>query len=279
LGAPLSSASIVSTDDTEPGIKPTPLELFHQVRPRAVHGAQSLTSNSIGEGNTANGFDALFSNKRGNRNVAIGRGALGSNLSGDRNIGLGYQAGSAVSGSDNIVIGAGNKAQPAESGVIRIGLSTHQTKTFVAGIRGVTTGLANATNVFIDRNGQLGTLRSSRAVKEDIQLMGNVSERLLALRPVTFRYKQANDDGNKPVQYGLIAEEVAQVFPELVDYDQENKPETVSYHLLATLLVNEFQKDHQQLRSQAEGISQLKSQVARMLDDLATLQATQSQRA
>ena len=238
-------------------------------------GVNSILRITTGNENSATGMNALYENRSGNRNVANGFGALRNNVNGDRNVGVGYQAGSALTGNDNIVIGAGNKGTPAENGVIRIGIGTNQKKTFVAGIRGVTTGLANATTVFIDGNGQLGTIKSSRAVKEDIQSMGNVSERLLALRPVTFRYKQVNDDGSKPIQYGLIAEEVAEVFPELVVYDQENKPETVSYHLLATLLVNEFQKDHQQLRSQADEIAQLKSQVARLIDAFATTQAAQ----
>src|SRR6185436_7830886 len=94
-----------------------------------------------------------------------------------------------------------------------------QKKTFIAGIRGVTTGASNATAVFIDGNGQLGIIKSSREVKEDIEPMGNVSERLYALRPVTFRYKEAHDDGSKPIEFGLIAEEVAEAFPELVVYD------------------------------------------------------------
>ena len=121
----------------------------------------------------------------------------------------------------------------------------------------MTTGSTAAAAVFIDPNGQLGTIKSSRDVKEEILPMGNVSDRLLALRPVTFRYKQADDDGSKPIQFGLIAEEVAESFPELVVYDANGKPETVSYHLLATLLLNEFQE-------QAVRITALEAQSAEL---------------
>ena len=149
-----------------------------------------------------------------------------------------------TTGSDNIILGAANQGVAAENGVIRIGNKTYQKKAFIAGIRGVTTGSATASTVFVDVNGQLGTIKSSRRYKEDIQSMDNVSEKLFGLRPVTFRYTQPFDDGSKPVQYGLIAEEVAEVMPELVVYGEDGKPETVSYHLLATLLLNEVQKDH-----------------------------------
>jgi trimeric autotransporter adhesin len=251
-------------------------ELYLTGANNTANGANAMRSTTTGIGNTASGFDSLRNNTTGSRNSAYGVHALGDLTTGVRNVGLGFGAGNDITtGSDNIVIGTNTKGVPAENGVIRIGTGAYQKKAFIAGIRGVTTGSTNAVNVFVDSNGQLGTIKSSRAVKEDIQSMGNVSERLLALRPVTFRYKQANDDGSKPVQYGLIAEEVAQIFPELVVYDQENMPETVSYHLLATLLVNEFQKDHQQLRSQAEEIAQLKSQVAQMVDALAIMQAAQ----
>ena len=150
---------------------------------------------------------------------------MSSNDTGSDNIALGYRAGYNLLLSDNIVIG--NQGLNGDIGTMRIGtLSTH-TKTFIAGIRGVTTGVANATTVMIDSNGQLGTVSSSRRFKEDIVDMGDTTDRLLDLRAVLFRYKQAFADGEKPIQYGLIAEEVAEVFPELVVYDDEGRPETV----------------------------------------------------
>jgi len=179
---------------------------------------------------------------------------------------LGWQAGYAVTtGSDNITIGGGNQGTAADAGVIRIGASAYQKKAFIAGIRAVTTGVADAVQVLVDSKGQLGTVKSSRRFKEDIQPMGSVSERLFALRPVTFRYKQAYEDGSKPVQFGLVAEEVAEVFPELVVYGKDGKPETVAYHVLATLLLNELQKEHrvsdrlqQQVQTQAEQLAALR---------------------
>jgi len=165
----------------------------------------------------------------------------------------------------------------------RIGTKTYQKKTVIAGIKGVTTGLSAASPVLVDANGQLGTIKSSARFKENIQPMANMSERLFALRPVTFRYKKADEDGSKPVQFGLIAEEVAKAFPELVIYDEEGKSETVSYHLLATLLLNEFQKEHslnqkqvEQLAAQATQlakVNELKLQLAAVKDLLAALQS------
>ena len=235
-----------------------------------------LDSNTTGDANTASGSRAMFFNTTGINNVALGYTALYQNVSGFRNVALGYQAGLLVTGSDNITVGGDNQGKAAENGVIRIGNKTYQKKTFIAGIKGVTTGLTAASAVFVDGNGQLGTIKSSARFKEDIHPMGNVSERLFALRPVTFRYKQADEDGSKPVQFGLIAEEVAKAFPELVIYDDEGKPESVSYHLLATLILNEFQKEHSLTQAQATRIAaledqsaevaQLKMQVARMAE-------------
>jgi hypothetical protein len=225
-------------------------------------GVAALYGNVSGHSNTASGYQTLAHNSTGNKNAAYGDYAL-RNASGSRNVALGYYAGSAISdGVDNIVIGAGQKGKVADSGVIRIGTSTFQKKALIAGIRGVTTGLANAVPVVIDANGQLGTISSSRLVKEDIQPMGRVSERLLELHPVTFRYKQAYEDGSKPLQFGLVAEEVAQVFPELVVLGSDGQPETVSYHLLSTLLLNEVQRDRKTIDAQSARIAALEKQVA-----------------
>jgi hypothetical protein len=227
-------------------------------------GVSALQLNTTGYDNTASGVEALYSNSTGSRNTADGASAL-YNATGSRNVALGYSAGYNISnGSNNIVIGAGQKGKVNDSGVIRIGNNTFQTRAFVAGIRGVTTGLANAVPVVIDANGQLGTISSSRRFKDDIQPMGSVSERLLDLRPVTFRYKQRYEDGSSPMQFGLVAEEVAQVFPELVVYGDNGEPETVSYHLLATLLLNEFQKEQSASRAQAIELARLKEQMAAM---------------
>ena len=129
------------------------------------------------------------------------------------------------------------------------------------------TGIDDAVTVVIDSNGQLGTVSSSRRYKEDINEMGEASERLLSLNPVTFHYKQAYENGEQPVEYGLIAEEVAQVFPELVVFNENNQPETVKYRLLSSLLLNEMQKQSSELRSlsgQVAEIEDLKAQVAEL---------------
>ncbi len=132
-------------------------------------------------------------------------------------------------GSNNILIGAPGVV--SESNVIRIGNGVSHQRTFVAGV--------------IDANGQLGTISSSARYKQDIEPMADASARLMQLRPVTFRYKEANAVGEKPIQYGLIAEEVARVFPDLVVYDRNGQVETVAYHLLTPLLLNELQKERQ----------------------------------
>ncbi len=123
----------------------------------------------------------------------------------------------------------------------------------IKGISGVMTGINNAVPVLIDSAGQLGTINSSRRYKEDIDNMARASDNLLSLRPVIFRYKKAIEDGDIPIQYGLIAEEVAKVFPALVVYNEHGEPETVKYHLLATLLLNELQK----LRSEIQTLQQV----------------------
>jgi hypothetical protein len=228
-------------------------------------GASALERNFSGSSNTATGVNALYSNNDGFYNTANGVGALKNSASGYRNVALGYQAGFAITtGSDNIMVGGGTKGKAADNGVIRIGNSNYQTKAFVAGIRGVKTGLSAATPVFIDANGQLGTIKSSREAKEDIKPMGAASERLLSLQPVTFRYIDRYDDGRKPIEFGLIAEEVAEAFPELVVSNAEGDPETVRYDLIATLLLNEFQKQHRVIVAQAAELAQLKKEFAAM---------------
>jgi Chaperone of endosialidase len=142
-------------------------------------------------------------------------------------------------GSNNIYIG---RTDCSESNAIRIGTADKQTRTFVAGIRGITTSVNDVVPVLIDDRGQLGTVNSSRRYKEDIEDMSSASSRLMALRPVTFRYRKPYANGEKPMQFGLIAEEVAQTFPELVVRNKEGQPETVKYQDLTPLLLNEVQK-------------------------------------
>jgi hypothetical protein len=189
--------------------------------------------------------------------------ALAANTTGSNNIAEGYHAGyNLTTGSNNIDIGS--LGVKAESGVIRIGTITGTTSTqsaaYIAGIYGVKTATAG-TAVFIDSSGQLGTVSSSIRYKEDIQPMADASERLLQLRPVKFRYKKADASGDKPIQYGLIAEEVAKVYPELAVRDAATgRLDGVRYDELAPMLLNEMQQQQQKIATQDVKIRGLEQQ-------------------
>jgi hypothetical protein len=173
---------------------------------------------------------------------------------------IGFNAGSNLTAdSNNIEIG--NTAATGDSGVIRIGTAGTQTKTFVAGVRGVTTG-GTAVSVVVDLNGQLGTISSSRRFKKDIQDMGEASSGLLRLRPVTYHYKQPMADGSQPLEFGLIAEEVNEVYPELVAHNKDGQIETVQYYKLDAMLLNELQKQHKTIEDQRALIESLASRLA-----------------
>jgi hypothetical protein len=228
-------------------------------------GIAALVSNTTGTDNTATGGGALFHNTSGIQNTAVGAAALAAST-GNINVGVGFCAGcNLTTGANNIDIGAYVVGVAGESNTIRIGNMI--TRTFIAGISGVTTGGTGAA-VLVDSNGQLGTISSSRRFKDEIQDMGEASSGLLKLRPVIFRYKQAQEDGSHPLQYGLIAEEVAEVNPRLVQFDKDGQPQTVLYHLLPAMLLNEFQKQHQQIEAQEKVIQfqqeQLKAQEGRL---------------
>ncbi|MBI5891712.1 MAG: tail fiber domain-containing protein [Nitrosomonadales bacterium] len=224
---------------------------------------ESASGNS-GNNNTASGAFAIRSNTTGSNNTAIGVGALSNNTTGGANIAVGLNAGFGIStGVSNIVIG---NAGGAESNTIRIG-NTDQTRAFVAGIRGVTTGAADAIAVMVDSNGQLGTVSSSRRVKDDIADMGEASSVLMKLRPVTFHYKADQNPKGRSLQYGLVAEEVEKVAPGLVARSANGEIETVFYQHLAPMLLNEYQKQQRlietqtaQLNKQADRVAELEKQ-------------------
>src|ERR1700693_3746127 len=232
-------------------------------------GVGALSNNTMGTGNTANGSGALISNVLGNFNTAIGAGEALGNTTGSSNIAIGRSAGiNLTTGSNNICIG--NDGVAGESGTIRIGTGGTQTATFVAGVHGVMTG-GTGTPVLIDANGQLGTISSSARFKDEIQDMGEATDGLLKLRPVTFRYK-AQPEGR--TQFGLIAEEVEKVMPELVVCSSSGEVETVLYHEMPAMLLNELQKQQRQideLQKQQRQIEELKS-------ELSALRAVISQR-
>jgi hypothetical protein len=226
-------------------------------------GNSALTFNTTGDFNTAIGLEALRINTMGSDNVAIGRGALSAS-SGTSNIAIGNNAGAAIgSGALNIDIGALGDA--FDDRKIRIGSLAVQTTFFAAGIRGVTTANNDAIPVMIDSAGQLGTVSSSRRLKEDIADMGDASRGLMDLRPVTYRYKQPFADGSKPIQYGLIAEEVAEVYPNLVAHSADGQIETVKYQVLDSMLLNEVQRLRRQNRDLEERLEKLEAALAKFV--------------
>jgi len=225
-------------------------------------GDQALYSNTTGQENAATGPEALVSNTTGNFNIATGAFALYSNSSGQSNIAIGYAAAYNVSGGNSNNIHIGNQGASADSGTVRIGTSGTQTSFFVAGVSGVTTGDADAVPVVIDTNGQLGTISSSRRYKTDIQDMGEVSRDLMRLRPVTFRYEKPFADGSRPIQYGLIAEEVAEVNPNLVAHSADGQIETVKYQLLDPMLLNEVQRQQAEIGDLQERLKKMEAALA-----------------
>jgi len=234
-------------------------------------GRRALIANTTGTGNTAVGFAALENNTTATGNTAVGHNALNNNTTGVFNIGLGIDAGiDAPASSRSIFIG--NRGRAADTATVRIGNA--QTRTFIAGIRGRTTGSNNAVQVLIDSSGQLGTVSSSRRYKEDIRPMGDVGAALMKLRPVTFRYKQPYNDGAKPIQHGLIAEEVAAVLPDLAVFNDDGEPETVKYHLLPSFLLAAYQRQQKVVESQAKQIAAQADEIAELKRQLVILAAS-----
>jgi Chaperone of endosialidase len=185
----------------------------------AATGYQALFSNTVGYQNTATGPSALLSNTTGTRNTAYGAVALSRNTSGSLNIAVGFNAGvNLTTGSNNIDIGVPGTA--GESGKIRIGKSSTATGTFIAGIWGKT--VASGVGIIVNSSGQLGTVLSSARFKTAIEPMDKASETILALKPVTFRYKHELDPDGIP-QFGLVAEQVEKVNPDLVARDEEGR--------------------------------------------------------
>ncbi len=222
-------------------------------------GANALLSNTTGDNNTANGYQALYSNITGLNNTAEGWEALFNNT-GSNNIALGYQAGqNLTTGSNNIDIG--NKGKAGESDYIRIGTKGTQTHTLIAGISGAT--VAGGVGVIIDTNGHLGTVVSSERFKDEVKPMDKASEVILALKPVTFRYKQEIDPDGIP-QFGLVAEQVEKVNPALVARDDQGKPYTVRYEAVNAMLLNEFLKEHREVQEQKATIVEFKKEIANL---------------
>jgi hypothetical protein len=217
-------------------------------------GDQALDSNSSGIGNVAFGISALCFNSSGSQNTAVGSNALQKNSKGSGNIAIGHLAGSNCTASDNIMIG--NVGVRHDSGVIRIGSLGVQTNSFLAGVSGVT--IAAGVPVVIDNKGHLGTSTSSARYKEEMCPMRDASAAILSLNPVTFRYKKELDPEGIP-QFGLVAEEVAKVDPDLVARDEGGRPYTVRYEAVNAMLLNEFLKAHGKMEAQEKEITELRA--------------------
>lgn len=214
----------------------------------------ALSSNTTGNYNTGVGLEALTANTEGILNTAYGVGALSTNTTGNLNIALGPGAGSNLTTGDNN-IDIGNVGVVDEDGITRLGTVGTQTAAFIAGISG--TAIVGDT-VVVDGNGQLGTVASSKRFKDAINPMDKVSEAIFALKPVSFRYKQAIDPKGIP-QFGLVAEEVAKVNPDLVVRDRKGEIYSVRYEAVNAMLLNEFLKEHATVQELKKEIAALKA--------------------
>ncbi len=256
-GALALFTNVIGSENTATGYAAL---LFNRGSGNTANGVAALYNNATGDNNTANGQRALFDNLNGSRNTANGDGALSNNTTGNSNTAEGFQAlGANTTGSYNIALGrdAGRDVTTADD-VICIGTvgADVSHSCYVGNIfdQPSPSGLA----VFVNRDGKLGTIMSSRRFKEDIQPMDKASEAILALQPVTFRYKK-DFDPTETAQFGLVAEEVAKVNPDLVVRDKEGKPYSVRYDQVNAMLLNEFLKQRKKVEDQQETIAQLKS--------------------
>jgi hypothetical protein len=238
-------------------------------------GSNAGHSNVSGDSNTAIGNASLFLNSAGTENAALGIGSLRVTTA-SRNTGVGaYALTNMGAGSDNIGIGffagqnhftgdhniyIGNDGVDGESNTIRIGNASFQSGgTIITGISGLST--IGGAPVYVNAGGRMGTsTSSSRRFKQDIRDIAGLSEGLMRLRPVAFEYKPEFDPTGQ-TQYGLIAEEVADIYPDLVTFDRDGRPEGVLYNLIAPLLLNEVQKQRHTIEAQQAEIDELKARL------------------
>jgi hypothetical protein len=223
-------------------------------------GFAALVGNSTGSNNTATGYGGMNANTTGSYNTAFGSGALYSNSTsccntatgrnalfnavGSNNTALGYNAGyNLTTGGNNIYIG--NEGTSGDNNTIYLGTQGTETTTYVAGISGTN---VSGSAVYVTSSGQLGVQSSSRRYKQDIHDMGDTTDVLMGLRPVRFRYKTEGAAG--PEHYGLIAEEVSEVAPDLVSHRQDGQIDSVYYEKVNAMLLNEVQKQHRLIEEQ-----------------------------
>jgi hypothetical protein len=245
-------------------------------------------------GNVAIGYQALGAETNGGNNIAIGTGAMGAATEPGENIGIGPGAlNNLTTGSFNIVLGAtagdnlttesgniliGHNGVAGDVGVIRIGDADSSvfppTAAFVAGVTGVTS--PSGTAVYINSDGQLGTSTSSLRFKDDVQDIGDASAGLMRLRPVSFHYKPQYDDGAHLLQYGLVAEEVAEIYPDLVQRDRDGRPIAIRTHFINAMMLNEVQRQHHTIADQQSRLDAQAAQIAELQRQVQTLLAAQA---
>src|SRR6266496_1359615 len=214
-------------------------------------GAGALQSNATGVQNTANGYKALFSNTTGINNTAEGFEALYYNTGSD-NLGLGSNAGlNLTTGSGNVCIGQGVLGVAGESNTTRI--------------RNVYASVASGRAVYVNSDNKIGTLVSSRRFKDEIKSMDKASKAILALKPVTFHYKKEIDP-NGSIMFGLIAEEVEQVDPDLVTRNDKGEAEAVRYEAVNAMLLNEFLKEHRRVQELEKQVEKLTAGLQKVSD-------------
>src|SRR5882724_5423713 len=226
-------------------------------------GWRALWKNTTGFWNTADGARALTSNSTGarnmaigNSNTAIGQAALTENTTGSQNTAMGFQAGLDVSTAANVICIGANVAGANVSNSCYIGNIFN---------RSSPSGL----EVFVNSDGKLGTTMSSRRFKEDIKPMDQASEAILALQPVTFRYKK-DFDPTGTAQFGLVAEDVAKVNPDLVVQDKEGKPYSVRYDQVNAMLLNEFLKEHRKVEQLTKNFESKLAEQQKQIEALST---------
>jgi hypothetical protein len=236
----------------------------------SAFGNFALTSNTTAGGNSAFGFSALTAATTGNNNVGVGAAALAKLTTGSGNIAVGVGAGGNLSSAESNNIYVGNSGIAGESNTIRIGYIGTITAAAIAGIWGKTS--ASGLDVLVNEAGQLGTTTSSRRFKHQIADMGDESDVLMKLRPVTFCYKPELDQ-TQTRQYGLVAEEVAAVAPQLVVFDKNGAPEAVRYHFVNAMLLNEVQRQRQLVEEQQKTNHEQNSTIARQQEEIQDLAA------
>jgi uncharacterized coiled-coil protein SlyX len=254
-------------------------------------GDQALNQNTTAFDNTAVGFIALQNNVDGNSNTAVGAAALLNNVSGVNNQAFGRGALRFNEGSGNIAIGREAGTTPPAAGqynnTILLGTlgdadaNNPDGRTYIGNIRDVVVGNGDGINVIVDSSGQLGTSNvSSRRFKKDIKPMDQTSEAILALKPVTFHYKDGDTKkAQETPQYGLIAEDVAEVNPDLVMRNKDGEVSYVRYDAVNVMLLNEFLKEHKKVEAQQATIAELKSTVAQQQKGIEVLTAQLTEQA